>query len=178
MTREISELMDGELSSETMQNLIRRMKQDQRLREDWSLYHLIGDKLREIGVYSPALAGRVGERLVQEPTVLAPRRRMLTETLGRFAMTAAASLAAIAVVAWVALHGPQERPAAEVASAPPTIAQPAVQVAAPVQPVSTPMPSRVNDYLIAHQEYSPTTAVQGVASYVRSVSHPVQDAGR
>jgi hypothetical protein len=30
--------------------------------------------------------------------------------------------------------------------------------------------SDVNDYLMAHQEYSPTAAMHGVASYVRTVS--------
>jgi hypothetical protein len=34
----------------------------------------------------------------------------------------------------------------------------------------------MNEYLIAHQEFSPSTAIQGLAPYIRSVSsaQPVQ----
>jgi sigma-E factor negative regulatory protein RseA len=36
------------------------------------------------------------------------------------------------------------------------------------------MPGQVNDYLLAHQNYSPRSALQGVAPYVRTVSDPVR----
>jgi sigma-E factor negative regulatory protein RseA len=38
------------------------------------------------------------------------------------------------------------------------------------QPVSAANQARVNEYLMAHQEYSPSTTLQGVAPYVRTVS--------
>jgi len=36
----------------------------------------------------------------------------------------------------------------------------------------------VNEYLLAHQEYSPTTAIQGVRPYLRAVAADEQDAPR
>jgi len=34
------------------------------------------------------------------------------------------------------------------------------------------------DYLLAHQEYSPATAMQGVGPYLRAVSVPLADSPR
>jgi sigma-E factor negative regulatory protein RseA len=162
MTSEISELMDGELPSQTTETLIVRMKQAGGMHDDWALYHLIGDTLRQSAFYSPALIRAVSQRLSSEPTVLAPRRRSLPEKIRTYAMSAVASVAAIAVVAWIGLRGITDQPAVQVASVVP------VPVPAPVQPISQPMSARMNDYLLAHHEFSPTTAVQGVASYVRT----------
>jgi|GEM_PF-106618 len=39
-------------------------------------------------------------------------------------------------------------------------------------------PAGMNDYLLAHQEFSPSTAMQGVAPYVRTVADVRQGAGR
>jgi sigma-E factor negative regulatory protein RseA len=36
----------------------------------------------------------------------------------------------------------------------------------------------MNEYLIAHQEYSPSTAIQGLAPYIRTVSSAQPEAGR
>ena len=41
-----------------------------------------------------------------------------------------------------------------------------------------PMPNRVNDYLLAHQEYSPSSVVHGVVPYVRTVSMTAEAGGR
>jgi sigma-E factor negative regulatory protein RseA len=39
-------------------------------------------------------------------------------------------------------------------------------------------PAAVNDYMLAHQEFSPSTAMRGVASYVRTVSAHEADPAR
>jgi hypothetical protein len=36
----------------------------------------------------------------------------------------------------------------------------------------------MSEYLIAHQEYSPSTAIQGLAPYIRTVSGAQPAAGR
>jgi hypothetical protein len=38
------------------------------------------------------------------------------------------------------------------------------------EPPRVPLTSAAQDYLMAHQAYSPRTSLQGVAPYVRSVS--------
>jgi hypothetical protein len=77
-------------------------------------------------------------------------------------LSAAASLAAIALVGWVAF-GPQED-GAQLARVAPTAAQ------APVATAQVPPPAAANDYLYAHQGLSPRNSLQGVAPYVRMVS--------
>ena len=49
----------------------------------------------------------------------------------------------------------------------------AATIRARAGPVRRPVPA---DYLLAHQEYSPTTQIQGVGPYLRSVAAPVGDA--
>jgi hypothetical protein len=54
-----------------------------------------------------------------------------------------------------------------VAPAPPPLAQ-----TKPVEakPVMVPLPTQANDYLLAHQGFSPRVSLQGMAPYVRTVS--------
>jgi sigma-E factor negative regulatory protein RseA len=111
--------------------------------------------------------------MAQEPTQLAPRVRWQRPV--KFLLSAAASVAAIAVVVTIAFTDNPLRPQTEIAKSeiakteiPP--ATPIVQAAALPQPVSAANQSRMNEYLMAHQEYSPSTALQGVAPYVRTVS--------
>ena len=40
-----------------------------------------------------------------------------------------------------------------------------------VRPVNTQARSSANDYLIAHQEFSPSAEMDGSASYIRTVSY-------
>jgi hypothetical protein len=75
-------------------------------------------------------------------------------------LSAAASLAAVALVGWMALAPqPQTTPAPTVAQAPPE-----------PPPIIVPLPSTANDYLLAHQGFSPRIYLQGVAPYARTVS--------
>jgi sigma-E factor negative regulatory protein RseA len=43
--------------------------------------------------------------------------------------------------------------------------------------MAVPATGRISEYLIAHQEFSPSTSIQGVAPYIRTVSS-WQDKGR
>jgi sigma-E factor negative regulatory protein RseA len=151
----LSAWMDGELDRRQAGPLPAQIKQDAQLRRDWDCYHLIGDALR--GVHGPDLSARICERLEAEPTVLAPQRR--SEKLRWAAMSVAAGAAAVMFVGWIALSGTQQEPV-QVAAVP----------AAEVHLAAVPAGAGANDYLLAHQRYSPSSAMQGVASYVRTVS--------
>jgi hypothetical protein len=76
---------------------------------------------------------------------------------------AAASLAAVGLVGWLAL-GPQHQPA----SAP--VAQAVQPTREAKQPVIVPLPTATPDYLLAHQGFSPRISLQGMAPYARTVS--------
>ena len=162
----ISELMDGELDEHQARRQVVRVARDASMRETWEAFHLIGDVMRG----EQALSGRFGdalsERLSREPTVLAPRRGIVTK-ITNVALPVAASIAAVAAVGWVAFFNNPLAPSFETAKAPvapAAVMQPSAQLA------SVPSDGKMNEYLFAHQEFSPSTAIQGLAPYIRSVS--------
>jgi sigma-E factor negative regulatory protein RseA len=157
MKENLSAWMDGELVDQQARQLPRELKRDAALRGDWDCYHLIGDALR--GVQGPDLCAKICARLDAEPTVLAPQRRSAAEKVRWIALSAAASIAAVAFVGWMALSGVQQD-SVQIAATP----------VAEVKPAAVPAGEVANDYLLAHQRYSPSNAMQGVAPYVRTVS--------
>ena len=157
MNEKLSAWMDGELERGQSGQLPPQLERDAGLRGNWDCYHLIGDALR--GVQGPDLCARICARLDAEPTVLAPQRRRTVQVLRRHALSAAASVAAVAFVGWMALSAWQQE-APQLAA----IAVPEVKQAA------APAGEGAKDYLLAHQRYSPSNAMQGVAPYVRTVA--------
>ena len=155
--------MDGELDDKSAAELIQALGSDHEAVRTWGTYQLIGDAMRQSRVLSADFTLRFAERLKAEPTVLAPRARVpgFPESRKWFALSAAASLAAVALVGWLAF-APQPT-VAPVAQAP--IAQ-----VPEVKPNIVPLPSAANDYLLAHQGFSPRVSLQGMAPYVRTVS--------
>ena len=173
----ISALMDGELDGHQAREQWTRLKQDEELLQHWHTFHLIGDALRGERMLSSRFDAQLAARLGGEPTVLAPRRSA-AQRFTAYALSAAASLAAVALVGWVAFVDNPLAPRTDIANAP--VAAPAVATApAPqAQVASVPNEGRASDFLIAHQEFSPSTAIQGLAPYVRSVSSTQQGRGR
>jgi sigma-E factor negative regulatory protein RseA len=177
MKQALSALIDGDLHSDDVQVHLDRLKNDAELRRAWDTYHLIGDALR--GDIGPSLCGRVAARLHAEPTVLAPQRRAgVPQRSAWYFLSAAAGVAAVALVVWTAFPGlrpvPQlaSNPAATVEAANPGAdAVTAVVVGAPVTETSPRLSAtEVQDYLFAHQAYSRSSTLQGVAPYARTVS--------
>ncbi len=160
MKTKISELMDGELARQASAAALDALRNDADARDAWRAYHLIGDAMRDTRMLSDGFAARVAARLAEEPTVMAPAR--LTQRLERprwQLLSAAASLAAVAMVtsAWYMLQ--DGAPVAQVA-----------QVAPAPQVAQVSPPDSANDYLYAHQGFSPRNSLQGMAPYVRMVS--------
>ncbi len=169
----ISVLMDGELENKEAMGEFERLRGDSALRETWDIYHLIGDALRGDSRVTAGFTGRFGERLDREPVVLAPRRRPTLRVIARAALPIAASVCGVVVVAWLVIYNNpfESHPMATAQRSRPSIAQ--KQLTAPqelAQVAAAPASASVNEYLLAHQQFSPSTAMQGVASYVRTVS--------
>ncbi len=171
----VSALMDGEVEAADTDRAMDRVIKDEEARHKWETYHLISDAFRDQYLLSGDFVAKVSARLADEPTVLAParRRRGPIERIRAHALSVAASVAAVAVVGWLAFgHNPM---------APDT---------APVSFVSLPQPEGmkavalgggerdVRPYLFAHQEYSPATQIQGVAPYVRTVAEVARDGSK
>jgi sigma-E factor negative regulatory protein RseA len=167
MKDRISALMDGELDDKSVGELIGNLPRDGEGAEAWRAYHLIGDAMRGTAPLTEGLkagfASRVAWKLADEPTVLSPGL-IRPEPRRWFTVPAlAASLAAVALVGWMAF-------APQPALVPQPIAQvqPAQQI--PEKPVLIPLPTAANDYLLAHQGFSPRMSLQGMLPYVRTVS--------
>lgn len=157
----ISALMDGELEDGDALVEIKRLGASDEGAQAWAMYHLIGDALRGEGAVGMAAGGALRERLAAEPTVLAPRRTTIARKTRMYALSAAASVAGVAVVGWLALvNQPGGLDGAGTA----------VARVGSVQPAALALDeSLVREYLLAHQQHSPSSSVQGVATYIRTV---------
>lgn len=159
MKQNISALMDGELFDDEAEALLDKMKRNPAIQAEWQLYHLVGDALRQPDHLHSDISPTLRERLQAEPTVIAPRSRN-KQNVRWFALSAAASVTALALVAWMSVQVGQQ-PAAQMAMQ---------QQSNAVRPASFQVKNGLNDYLMAHQEYSPSADVQGPASYIRTVA--------
>ena len=157
MKDRISALMDGELDDKSAADLIGRMPGEGA--EVWRTYHVIRDAMRHTAPLSEGFTARVAWKLADEPTVLAPRRSRPERSRWLTVSAVAATLAAFGFVGWMAFTPqPQVAPAA---------------VAQVQPPANVPLPSATNDYLLAHQGFSPRVSLQGMAPYVVTVAeHP------
>jgi len=161
----VSALMDGEADGQDGHQALLRLGDTGAARESWDVYHLIGDVMRGEAV-AIDVSRRVSEALLQEPTVLAPARPRRVGKPLAFALSAAASVSAVAVVGWMAFSSSNvANPPVEIARA----TAPAVVQAEPPL-VSVPNDGQMNEYLLAHQGISPSTSLQGVAPYIRTIS--------
>ena len=171
MKQKISEWMDGELEGPDAERMLPALREEGEARQAWRTYHLIGDALRDTQLLSPRFGERIAASLAQEPTVLAPAATPAVRSWRRYLMPAATAAAAAGFVGAVAFMMPLQEPsvAPQLAAQTPPRATPAAVVTEPA-PASVPLPVATDDYLLAHQGYSPRNRLQGVAPYVRTVS--------
>ena len=163
----LSALMDGELDDREAQTTMTRLKSDTAFRARWDEFHLVRDALNGEPILSSGFSERLSKRLAEEPTVLAPRRLLpRTRRALTYTMSAAASVAAAALVLSVAK--PQLGSDTQTAGLPPAVTPVVAQQQA--MPPSVPYDGRMNELLLAHEVFSPSTALQGLAPYMRTVS--------
>jgi len=152
--------MDGELEGPAADGAIQSLRAQGEALEAWRTYHLITDAMRDTRLLSAGFTARVAERLAAEPTVIAPANLRRTPAR-RIALAAAASVAGVGLVGWLAFAPQRQAP------------QPVAQ--APGSVTIIPLPAATNDYLLAHQGFSPRVSLQGMAPYVRTVAeHPAE----
>lgn len=158
MKEQLSALMDGELDS-TDAKPLDAMKPDAMLRKHWGEYALIGDVLRGEPALSADFTDKVMALLEQEPTVLAPIPRTvpMARRSWEHVLPIAATLAGVAVVAWMGVRVGQ-----------PTGAPVLAQQNAGGQTMQVQDTERT--YLLVHHGYAGTQAMPGVGYYMRTVS--------
>jgi sigma-E factor negative regulatory protein RseA len=169
MKDKISALMDGELDDTSAAEMIDSLDQDGEALHAWRTYHLISDAMRDSRMLSDGFTARVAARLSAEPALLAPAK-LQAEQRKWLVLSAAASVAAVSLVSWLAFAPQRQAP-------PPQVAQ-ASATPLKKQPAIVPLPSGANDYLLAHQGFSPRASLQGMAPYVRTVSDSVQESAK
>ena len=169
MNERVSVLMDGEMDDKSAAAAIQSLANEREARDAWRTYHMIGDLMRGSAPLSEGFAARIAWKLAEQPTVLAPGRIKPEPRRWFTASAIAASFAAVALVGWLAF-APQ--PALT-----PTLA-PVAQVKPEAAPVLVPLPTAANDYLLAHQGFSPRVSLQGMAPYVRTVSEQAAEPRR
>lgn len=179
MESRLSALVDGELEQEEAMALLASVKEQQELQDEWMLLHLIGDTLRQTPSLSSDFNARFSAQLVNEPTVLAPRTirhelppsesrnisgRWISPRRPLIALSAAASVAAVSLVAWSAFQFNYESGS----KANVVVAENSLNGAGPA--------INVNSYLAAHREYS--HVMQDSGSYQRAAFEKLQGGGR
>ena len=164
MKEQISQMMDGEMDDDQARHFMGALQYGDHMGE-WGTYHLIGDALRETPPLSDGFMERFRATLADEPTVMAPHRRLPGTSRPRaIALSMAASVAAVGVVVWAVMQSGAMNPV-----------PPLVTAKAPQETLAS---SAVSPYLLAHQEYSPSIAMQGMAPYIRTVSQVREGAGQ
>lgn len=138
----LSALADGELDHQETLRMLETLSHGADWRARWQSYHIIGDCLRDIPPLKSDLATRISLLLADEPTILAPRRSLMT----RFGVPAAASLAAVILVAWGAVNLMQNGTA--------PFAGNQLAATSPGQ-LSSKARDDMNDYVAAHRDFSP-----------------------
>jgi sigma-E factor negative regulatory protein RseA len=163
MKQEISALMDGELFDDDAEAILDKLKRNPDTHDEWQTYHLISDVLRQSDQFHANMRIAIRERLEAEPTILAPVSRV-SHNVQWFALSAVASAMALTLVAWLSVQiGPETAP---------QIAM--LQSSNDSHSASLPA-NGLDDYLMAHQEFSPSSDVYGMTSYVHAVARQQED---
>jgi sigma-E factor negative regulatory protein RseA len=159
MKNHISTLMDGELCDEEAESLLGKIKLNAEAHQDWVAFHLIGDVLRQPDYIHNDLSAAFAERLRAEPTILAPHSRR-KDKVSVFAMSAVASIMAMALLAWLSMQMDPVQPKQQLAQ----------QNSNLLSGAGNAVNEGMNDYLLAHHEYSPSTDMRGASSYIHTVA--------
>lgn len=158
MREQVSAFLDGELEQPQVSSVMNALEGNEDLRQDWQLYHLIGDVMRGEGASALSISGRVSALLAEEEvlTMKVPVKHEVEPQVhqriaaNRAWYSLAASLAGIAFVGWAAFQS--VAPSEENGSGSTVVAQ---QQAAPVGNVApVAYESRVSDYWMAHRQLS------------------------
>jgi len=174
MKSELSAFLDDELEASRQPTLLAAIVSDEELRRAWDDYHLIGDALRRSQGLDQQLAARVMASLQHDPVVLAPQVKRVSHLL-RSSLAAAAAVAGIALVARIAIAPPQAGIGMLAKARAPNEARAPSTTLASAEASDG---SLLQEYMIAHQAYSPGNRIQGGTAYVRSVSMTGDSAAR
>lgn len=177
---QVSALADGELAGGHIDIAMAALR-DPEQRAGWDVYHHIGDVLRSEDMafeMSDGFSARFAARLEAEPAILAPMQQRVepqerSHIMKRFGVPGMAAAAAVATVMFVTTPLVMRKDGAP--GGVPVVALANEAASAQVQTVAAGSrdavmlrDSRIDEYLMAHQRFSPS--VFGSAQYARSAT--------
>lgn len=182
LTREqISAFVDNELPEAHIDVALAALRKEEG-RETWNLYHQIGDAMRsdDLDIHLSAdFNARMFARLDAEPAILAPLAAPAGKSYRRFAIP---GMAAAAVAVLAVLMVPKMMTQDPAGAMPASVSANATQTLAAAAPPDTVTVAsqngevlrdpRIDDYLLAHQRFSPS--VYSSAQYARSATFAVE----
>lgn len=167
---QISAFADGELDDSQVDTILASLRRDES-HQDWELYHRIGDVLRSDDMAAvslrPDFTARMAARLEQEPIIIAPVTSSSTSKSNwklagkRWGLPGVAAAVAIASLAFVNMQnfvGGTDT-GTDVSSQ---------TVTAQVPEGVLLRDARIDDYLFAHQRFSPS--LYSTAQYARAAT--------
>ncbi len=157
MEEKISAFFDSQLDDAEIARLFASSAGKTTLRQGCRSYQLIGDVLRKESSLDADITDAVMLRLLEEPTILAPKPRRAWQ---RQTLALAASLSGVAFVGWLVMQ--QSHESGE------TVTTPLAQNAPAVAKVAAAHDMR--EYLIAHQTQSANMQLQGGTEHIRTVA--------
>ncbi len=189
---QLSALLDGELSGLELEAAIDRLLTDTGAHRQWHRYHQIGRLMRgeQPQTLPDDILANISNAIAREPAIIAaPKRRPYTTFARHARQTAGLALAASVATAAVLLLLPGEM------ANDPALSQPTPHAASPSaspvtvasQPVGSPLhwnrtepalESRLNSYVVNHNEYAASSGIQGVLPYMRIVGFAPNEVGR
>ena len=182
----VSTLADDELDSGS-EFIINAMTDDQELRNSWCHYHLIGEALRgnlpeKIDM---TLADRISKVIASDPplSLSSLNKHQFLKPAAGFAIAASVALVAILGVRQVGMV-PGNSPTPVIAESSIENSNAHITTVAAESAGNTPpreytfpvdAETRLNRYLVNHNEYRANVSVQGMLPYVRIVAHEVEE---
>lgn len=169
LEEKISMLLDNELSGAEAISLLERIQQDEKLKQVWDRYNKISLTLKS-NRYMPVdrhFRQRIEENIHLSPTAL-PQRELIRYKNWGYAL--AASLVGVSILTWTYLPtlSSVQNPAETVALVP----QPTKSIEkSDLDRQYNSFDSRLNDYLVTHNESAYSAGVQGMLPYARVVSY-------
>ncbi|MBL80095.1 MAG: hypothetical protein CMH70_08735 [Nitrosomonadaceae bacterium] len=188
MEDKVSALMDGELDNTDMADTITKIEKMEELRNKWKTYHLIGDALRQPVISTSDISSDIRSKMDIESAVLTSpvsSNKGYNKEGQTFVFAVAASIvAAVAIVIWMGGQTmdqsfdriadkaiiPQDEIKnrfAESAIDPSPVLVKNQESKGNESALHDSAPTRLNDYMFAHEEF---TSIRGVSPYMRTVA--------
>lgn len=178
----LSALIDDVLTGQELDKTLSELRNNQDgARDTWERYQLIQDVMhKQYAIPADDLADRVSRAIDSEPHILAPKHyRLLSQTWAKVAVggSLAASVALASVLGLRVALVDQGSDTATLAEHNQTIRE-AIEHIMPTSAQETAprvlypsKESRLNSYIVNHNEYSSTVNVHGMLPYMRVIGH-------